>query len=91
MTMAETSFIKPFDDETADKLRHADKLCQSLAEQFRDYRIQCQQEGKQLELEDDDYQLIAIIGAYGILFNNAVDTGLIKDVLTNAAPTIITN
>jgi hypothetical protein len=82
------SLLRPYPKEQQQMLIHVDRICQENAKRIQD------EVNKQLlanpktqpKLDDEDQGWVLIIKAYGLLYNKAIDLGLVKDVIIATRP-----
>ena len=73
------SIIRPFDDQEQDLLKNVDRICVEQARRIREEKHAVILAGEEVEYSEDDKGWLAIITAYGLLYNMAVQAGWIQD------------
>ena len=76
--MADGLNLQPFDDETQELLFFADNISQVLADRLREHLQMSELRQEDVELDEDDKALYQLVKAYGILYNRALELGLIR-------------
>lgn len=75
-----SAVLGPFDQRHQDLMKNVDKVCRKEAAKITEKARQASLAGEELQLDEETAGWAAIITAYGLLYNRAVECGWIEDV-----------